>query len=72
MKTRTHLKPRPTAITAGPDTVAKGLAHLPGLVFFDTAGNLPTKHTPPISIIGARPTEIIRGHLSNHPLLIML
>ena len=65
MKTRTHLTPRPTAITAGPDAVAKGLAHLPGLVFFDTAGNLPTKHTPPISIIGARPTEIIRGHLSN-------
>ncbi|MDB4437013.1 hypothetical protein N9149_03705, partial [Akkermansiaceae bacterium] len=65
MKTRTHLTPRPTAITAGPDAVAKGLAHLPGLVFFDTAGNLPTKHTPPISIIGARPTEIIRGHLSD-------
>ncbi|MDB4530244.1 hypothetical protein N9187_05070, partial [Akkermansiaceae bacterium] len=65
MKTRTHLTPRPTAITAGPDAVAQGLAHLPGLVFFDTAGNLPTKHTPPISIIGARPTEIIRGHLSD-------
>lgn len=65
MKTRTHLTPRPTAIRAEPDSVAKGLAHLPGLVFFDTAGNLPSKHSPPISIIGARPTEIIRGHLSN-------
>lgn len=65
MKTRPHLTPRPAALTAGPDEVAKGLAHLPGLVFFDTAGNLPSKHAPPLSIIGARPIEIICGHLSD-------
>ena len=65
MKTSPHPSPRPAALTAGPDEVAKGLAHLPGLVFFDTAGNLPSKHAPPLSIIGARPLEIIRGHLSN-------
>ena len=65
MKTRTRPVPRPAALTAGPDEVAKSLAHLPGLVFFDTAGNLPSKHAPPLSIIGAQPTEIIRGHLSD-------
>lgn len=65
MKTRPHPSPRPAALTAGPDEVARGLAHLPGLVFFDTAGNLPSKHAPPISIIGAQPIEIIRGHISD-------
>lgn len=65
MKTATHLKPRPADLMAEPEAVARGLAHLPGLVFFDTAGNLPSKHSPPLSIIGARPTEIISGHLSD-------
>ena len=44
--------------------MARHLSHLPGLVFFDTVGNLPTNHAPPISIIGARPVEILRGHIS--------
>ncbi len=41
------------------------LAHLPGLVFFDTVGNLPTNHDPPVSIIGARPVEILTGDIAN-------
>ena len=65
MKTTRRLIPRPAALSAGPDEVARHLSHLPGLVFFDTAGNLPSKHAPPLSIVGARPVDIIRGHISN-------
>ncbi len=64
METTPSLTPRPAALTAEPHEVARQLSHLPGLIFFDTVGNLPTKHTPPISIIGAKPTRILSGHLS--------
>jgi len=64
MKATSNLIPRPVALSAEPDEVARRLSHLPGLVFFDTVGNLPTNHAPPISIIGARPVEILQGHIS--------
>jgi aminodeoxychorismate synthase component I len=65
VKTIPNLIPRPVTIAADPEDVARQLAHLPGLVFFDTVGNLPTHHAPPVSIIGANPTEILRGQISN-------
>lgn len=65
MKNTTIPVPRPARILAEPDDVARHLSHLPGLVFFDTAGNLPANHAPPVSIIGARPVEILRGHISD-------
>lgn len=54
----------PARIQAEPDDVARHLSHLPGLAFFDTVGNLPANHAPPVSIIGARPVEVLRGHIS--------
>lgn len=65
MRTSTSPLPRPTVLDAAPEEVARRLAHLPGLVFFDTAGNLPTRHAPPLSLIAARPVEILHGHLSD-------
>lgn len=46
-----------------PIDVAARLRHLPGLVFFDTSGNQPSGATQPISVIAARPTQILRGHI---------
>ena len=46
-----------------PVEVAAHLQHLPGLVFFDTAGYIPSNANNPVSIIAARPREIIRGHI---------
>jgi len=46
-----------------PLAVARGLRHLPGLVFFDTAGNLPGTASRPISVIAARPRQILTGRL---------
>jgi para-aminobenzoate synthetase component 1 len=46
-----------------PAEVATSLAHLPGLVFFDTAGNLPASYGAPVSIIAARPREVITGSI---------
>ena len=46
-----------------PAEVAGSLAHLPGLVFFDTAGNLPASYGAPVSIIAARPREVITGSI---------
>ena len=58
--------PRPVELELDPAAVAEALQHLPGLVFFDTSGNLPSRSHAPVSIIAARPVEIIQGHLS-HP-----
>lgn len=41
--------------------VARGLRHLGGLVFFDTAGNVPEKAGRPVSVIAAAPAEVHRG-----------
>lgn len=48
-----------------PVQVAARLQHLEELVFFDTAGNLPSRCPSPVSIIAARPEQIIRGGLSD-------
>lgn len=46
-----------------PVEVAAALRHLPGLVFFDTAGNLPSSAGMPVSVIAARPVRILRGSI---------
>ncbi len=46
-----------------PVEVAACLRHLPGLVFFDSAGNLPSSAARPVSVIAARPTRILRGSI---------
>ncbi|QJE99275.1 aminodeoxychorismate synthase component I [Luteolibacter luteus] len=46
-----------------PAEVAAALQHLPGLVFFDTSGNLPASYGAPVSIVAARPREILRGSI---------
>ncbi len=55
--------PVPLDLAMSPWQVADGLRHLSGMVFFDTSGNLPTKSHSPISIIAARPVEILRGDI---------
>ncbi|MCU0794855.1 MAG: aminodeoxychorismate synthase component I [Akkermansiaceae bacterium] len=46
-----------------PFEVAARLRHLPGLVFFDSAGNQPGDSGPPVSVVAARPVEVIRGSI---------
>ena len=46
-----------------PFEVASRLRHLPGLVFFDSAGNLPADAGPAVSIVAARPVEVLRGSI---------
>ena len=46
-----------------PVEVAGRLRHLPGLVFFDSAGNLPTGARRVVSVIAARPARVLRGSL---------
>jgi aminodeoxychorismate synthase component I len=46
-----------------PVEVAAALRHLPGLVFFDTAGNLPSSAARPVSVIAARPARTLRGSI---------
>jgi aminodeoxychorismate synthase component I len=46
-----------------PVEVAAALAHLPGLVFFDTAGHLPASYGAPVSVIAARPRELLEGSI---------
>ena len=47
-----------------PIEVAARLRHLSGMVFFDTAGNLPSSAGQPVSVIAARPARILRGSIS--------
>ena len=60
------LAPRLAPFKREPEHLVRQLAHLPGLIFFDTVGNLPTNHAPPLSIVGARPVETLQGHISDH------
>lgn len=56
--------PRPPGrvdLALRPDEVAAALRHLPGMVFFDSAGNLPVRGHAPVSIIAARPVETVTG-----------
>jgi aminodeoxychorismate synthase component I len=46
-----------------PVEVAAALCHLPGLIFFDTSGNLPSSAARPVSVIAARPKKILRGSI---------
>ena len=46
-----------------PIEVAARLRHLPGLVFFDSAGNVPTQDTPPASVIAADPVDVLCGSI---------
>lgn len=48
-----------------PVEVAGRLRHLEGLVFFDTAGNFPSGAARPISVIAARPMQILHGNIQN-------
>lgn len=59
-----HILTRPTRLDGMlPAEVVALLGHLPNLVFFDTAGNLPSSAGRPISVIAARPTNILRGSI---------
>ncbi len=53
--------PRPVALDLLPVEVAARCRHLPGLVFFDTARE--SGDRADLSIVAARPAEIIRGDL---------
>ena len=57
--------PQPVELDMSPIEVAAGLQHLPGLVFFDTSGNIPSRSHAPVSIIAARPVETIQGQIDN-------
>jgi aminodeoxychorismate synthase component I len=46
-----------------PVEVAGQLRHLDGLVFFDTAGNLPSGGSRTVSVIAARPQQVLRGNI---------
>lgn len=46
-----------------PVEVAAQLRHLPGLVFFDTSGNLPASSHQPVSVISAHPQRIWCGSI---------
>ena len=48
-----------------PVEVAESLAHLNGLAFFDSSGNLPQNYDTPLSIIAAEPEETLSGNISN-------
>jgi len=59
-----HILTRPTRLDGMlPAEVVALLGHLPNLVFFDTAGNLPSSAGRPISVIAARPKKILRGSI---------
>jgi len=48
-----------------PVEAAQRLRHLPGFLFFDTSGNLPSGRETPVSVLAARPREILRGSIHN-------
>lgn len=57
---------RPVSLEGmSPVEVAARLAHLEGLVFFDTAGNPPSGATRPLSVIAARPVRVLTGNCRN-------
>jgi aminodeoxychorismate synthase component I len=67
------IRRNPTSLNGmSPVEVAACLRHLPGLVFFDTAGNLPSTAARPVSVIAARPTRILRGSIHDAADRVML
>jgi aminodeoxychorismate synthase component I len=56
--------PRPVKLeNLSPVEVARRLQHLPGLAFFDTAGNFPSSASRPVSVVAARPKRVLRGSI---------
>ncbi|MBK1855461.1 aminodeoxychorismate synthase component I [Verrucomicrobiaceae bacterium 5K15] len=55
--------PRPLELEMTPAEVAAALQHLPGITFFDTSGNLPSRSHAPVSIVAARPRQLISGDI---------
>ncbi len=54
---------RPVDLALGPAEVAAALRHLPGLVFFDSAGNRARPQS--LSLIGARPSRLMKGRIGD-------
>jgi para-aminobenzoate synthetase component 1 len=48
-----------------PVEVAAALRHLPGMVFFDTAGHVPSGASRALSVIAADPRQVLRGSIHN-------
>jgi aminodeoxychorismate synthase component I len=46
-----------------PFEVASRLRHLPGMVFFDSCGNLPSPAARAVSVIAARPRRVLKGSI---------
>jgi para-aminobenzoate synthetase component 1 len=64
VKTKSHICINPPQLDGlTPVEVAASLRHLPGLVFFDTAGNLPSSQGRPVSVIAANPLQVLRGNV---------
>ncbi len=63
-ETKARSPTRPARLDGlSPIEVAAGLRHLPGLVFFDSVGNLPSSDNTALSVIAAKPTRILRGSI---------
>lgn len=61
-KSMTNPLARPPRLNGlAPVEVAGRLRHLPGLVFFDSAGNLPAGGGRAVSVIAARPWRVLAG-----------
>jgi len=58
-------KLRKVTLPYTPYQVAAGLRHLEGLVFFDSSGNFPENYHGAVSMIAARPLEVLRGGMDN-------
>ncbi len=56
---------QPMELSMTPMEVVEGLRHLPGVVFFDTSGNLPSRSHAPVSVIAALPARVISGDLAD-------
>ncbi len=55
---------KPLALAGlAPVEVAAQLGHLDGLVFFDTAGHFPVSGRRPVSVIAARPRQVLTGSI---------
>lgn len=58
-------KMRKLELEMQPVDVAAGLRHLGGLVFFDSAGNFPDSAGEILSVIGARPSRVLKGNVDD-------
>lgn len=59
------LEPIKLDLKMQPFEVAAALHHLGGLVFFDSSGNFPDSGDEVISIVAARPTQVLQGNISD-------